>query len=1059
MAITPNFAAFDMVDVPVLLLDPQRKLKACNAAFVSRCGRAVEDLLDLDLADALAANSVSRLALDQAWELAVLTERPLAALDIDACDADGLGWPLRLSGCRQAMGWVLTLQARADEAAWRAEEQRLNGMLDLARDLGRLGLWERDLRTGLGRWDLAMWQLWGLTPQVTAPSIDEALRHVVEADQPLLRRALAKSTGRLGRSDLALRVVRFDGQERQLHAHWEVQAGADGKPVRMLGIMRDDTEVYRLARSVNRTQAQLRLAAELVEMAVWRRDLLNDELHLNPKGREMLRLPPSERGLTLGEFAALVHPDDQAEARHHGLLQANATHLAAPDVTLRLRRSDGQWRYWLMRGALQGDEAERTLGRSDRLGSVGVALDVTERFEASQRALELGRRLEMATAAAGIGTWNYLPENDSWHWDAQMRLLHGLTPDEPQPHSHGYLSRFVNPGEHAGVRQGVRNLRRQGHGMFELDLSLTTASGQVRRLSTRTTAETVNGQCRMMGVMLDVSERHAAETKLREAGERAMLVARGAGIGTWESSPDAEHCWWEAQMFALRGLAPQSSRVSRQAMLGWVHPEDQSAMRQLLEGADHAEHPYLAEFRVVWPDGSVHWLASRSTAVRDMAGKMVSRIGINWDVTEVHNAAAALQDKLLAERDKLLAEQDKLLAEHDKLLAQRENQAKSRFLARMSHELRTPLNAVLGFSQLLLATTEPAGDGASMPDPSQWRQRVEHVRAAGEHLLTLINDVLDLSSLESGELALHLRPVSMASFAQTTLPMLQTQADAAGVVMLPGLITGHALADPVRLRQVLINLLSNAIKYNHAQGRVWIDAQPLGGMLRLSVRDDGFGMTAAQCSHLFEPFNRLGRERDSVDGTGIGLAIVHALVRRMGGKIAVHSRLGQGTRFEVDLPLVAVPAVTLLAMPLPAQARPNPSLSPTALGSTRLLYIEDNPVNQLIVAGLVALRPDLALDLADTGQDGLSQARTLRHALVLIDMQLPDIDGLEVLRQLRADPTTAALQCVALSANAMPEDIQTALQAGFDDYWTKPLDMSAFLDALARFVGPPPPAA
>ena len=924
MAITPDFAAFDMVDVPVLLLDPRRKLKACNAAFLNRCGRSIQDLLDLDLADALAANAASRQALDQAWKLAVLTERPLVALDVDARDADGLGWPLRLSGRRQASGWVLTLQARADEAGWRAEEQRLNGMLVLARDLGRLGLWERDLRTGQGRWDLGMWQLWGQPPQVTAPSIDEALMHVVETDQPLLRRALAKSAGRLGRSDLALRVVWPDGQERQLHAHWEVQADADGKPVRMLGIMRDDTEVYRLARSVNRTQAQLRLAAELVEMAVWRRDLLNDEFHLNPKGREMLRLPPSEQGLTLGEFAALVHPDDLAEARRHGLLQANATHLAAPDLTLRLRRNDGQWRYWLMRGALQSDEAERPLGSSgtsDALGSVGVALDVTER--------------------------------------------------------------------------------------------------------------------------------HAAEAKLREAGERAMLVARGAGIGTWESSPDAEQGWWDAQMFALRGLAPQPSSVSRQTMLGWVHPEDQAAMRELLVGMAHADHPYLAEFRVIWPDGSVHWLASRSTAVRDMAGQMVSRIGINWDVTEVHNAAAAQQDKLLAEHDKLLAQSDKLLA-------QRENQAKSRFLARMSHELRTPLNAVLGFSQLLLATTERSGDGAAMPDSSQWRQRVEHVRAAGEHLLTLINDVLDLSSLESGDLALHLRPVCMATFAQTTLPMLQTQADAAGVVLLPGLLTGHALADPVRLRQVLINLLSNAIKYNHAQGRVWIDAQPVDGMLRLSVRDDGFGMTAAQCSHLFEPFNRLGRERDSVDGTGIGLAIVHALVRRMGGKIEVHSRLGQGTRFEVDLPLVADPAVPQAALPLAAESRPKPTLSPTVQGVKRLLYIEDNPVNQLIVAGLVALRPDLALDLADTGQVGLTQARTLHHALVLIDMQLPDIDGLDVLRQLRADPATAALRCVALSANAMPEDIQAALQAGFDGYWTKPLDMSEFLAALAGFVGPPP---
>ena len=1053
MAITPDFAAFDMVDVPVVVLDPQRKLKACNAAFLSRSGRSIQELLGSDLADALVASGASRLALDQAWDLAVLTERPLAALDIDASDADGLGWPLRLSGRRQALGWVLTLQARADEVLWRAEEQRLNGMLELARDLGRLGLWERDLRTGLGRWDLGMWQLWGLPPQVTAPQIDQAMRQVAEVDQPILRRALLNSASRLGRGDLPVRLVRPDGQERQLHAHWEVQAGADGKPLRMLGIMRDDTEVYRLALSANRSQAQLRLAAEMVDMAVWRRDLLRDEIHLSPKGREMLRLPPSEQILTLSEFAALVHPQDLAEARNHGLLQADATHLAAPDLTLRLRRGDGQWRYWLMRGALQCDEAEQPLG------SVGVALDVTDRFEASQQALELGRRLEMATAAAGIGTWDYRPESNSWHWDAQMRLLHGLTPDEPQSHSHGYLSRFVQPGHHAAVREGVRRLRQQGHGMLDLDLSLTTPSGQHRRLSTRTTAETVNGRCRMMGVMLDVTERYAAEAKLREASERAILVARGAGIGTWESSPDAENGWWDAQMFALRGLAPQTLPVSRRAMLGWVHPEDQSAMRQLIEGAGHADHPYLAEFRVVWPDGSVHWLATRSTAVRDMAGQMVGRIGINWDVTEVHNAAAALQDKLLAEQDKLLAEQDKLLAEHDKLLAQRENQAKSRFLARMSHELRTPLNAVLGFSQLLLATTQRAADGAVL-DPSQWRQRVEHVRAAGEHLLTLINDVLDLSSLESGELALHLGPVCLATLTQTTLPMLQTQADAAGVELLPGLITGHALADPVRLRQVLINLLSNAIKYNHAQGRVWIDARPVDGMLRLRVRDNGLGMTADQCSHLFEPFNRLGREREGVGGTGIGLAIVHALIQRMGGTIEVHSRLGQGSSFEIDLPLVAVPAQRQAASLAPADAGPEampdtgpPTASPP---NKRLLYIEDNPVNQLIVAGLVALRPDLALDLADTGQDGLSQARTLRHALVLIDMQLPDIDGLEVLRQLRADPATAALHCVALSANAMPDDIQTALQAGFDDYWTKPLDMRAFLDALARFVGPPP---
>ncbi len=916
MASTPEIAvfdlvaAFDLVEVALLLVDGQRRIKACNAAFLCRSGRSAADLLGRDLADALAADGASRQALDQAWAQANQSDQPLAALDIDASDADGLGWPLRLSGRRLADAWVLTLQSRADDSAWRAEQQRLNGMLDLARDLGRLGLCERDLRTGQGHWDQATWRLWGMAPQVTGPTVEQILLHLVEADRLLLRRALQGSYSRVGLGDLPLRVIWPDGQERRLHAHWEVQAGPDGKPIRMSGVVRDDTEVYRLARSVSQTQAQWRLAAELVELTVWRRDLQRNEIHLDPKGREMLLLPRSEQGLPLGEFAALVHPDDLPEASRHGVLRAEASALAAPDLTLRLRRRDGQWRYWLMRGAAQTDEAGAVLG--------------------------------------------------------------------------------------------------------------------------------------MVGVALDVTERHTAEAKLRKAGERALLVARGAGIGTWESSPDAELGWWDAQMFALRGLAPQATPVTLQAMLGWVHPEDRLAITEKISANALAGLPYMAEFRVVWPDGSVRWLASRSAPVRDSAGQVISRIGINWDVTEARNAAAA--------------QQDKLQAQHDKLLAQRENQAKSRFLARMSHELRTPLNAVLGFSQLLLATDPDA----AVADPDRWRQQVEHVRAAGEHLLTLVNDVLDLSSLESGDLPLHLQPVCMATFAHTTLPMLQTQADAAGVSLQSGRLSGQALADPVRLRQILINLLSNAIKYNRAQGRVWIEAQPVDGRLRLSVSDDGLGMSPAQCSHLFEPFNRLGRERDGVDGTGIGLAIVHALVTRMGGTIQVSSRLGEGSCFEVDLPLADSAAHPPPAAPWAVDARPEtppgpaaamPTPAPTPV-SQRLLYIEDNPVNQLIVAGLIAMRPDLALDLADDGTDGLRQARSLRHALLLVDMQLPDIDGLEVLAQLRADPATAGLRCVALSANAMPEDILAARRAGFDDYWTKPLDVSAFHAALAGLLGP-----
>jgi signal transduction histidine kinase/CheY-like chemotaxis protein len=585
----------------------------------------------------------------------------------------------------------------------------------------------------------------------------------------------------------------------------------------------------------------------------------------------------------------------------------------------------------------------------------------------------------------------------------------------------------VHADDRAAAAAAMDTLSQRDDGMVELDLRLLGHDGVLRHVATRTTIETAGGQRRVFGVMLDMTARRTTEERLRQAGERALLIARGAGVGTWESAPDVRLGWWDEQMYRLRGREPRGEPISIDEMLEWVHPEDRLAFDTRVRDASAKAYPASYEFRVIWPDGSVRWIASRSSSLLDAQGRVVRRIGINWDVTEARQAAAALQDKLLA---------------------QRESQAKSRFLARMSHELRTPLNAVLGFSQLLLAE-------GKAPDPASWRERIEHVRAAGEHLLTLVNDVLDLSALESGELPLQLQPVALATLVRTTLPMLQTQADAAAVRLHAGQLEGHALADPVRLRQALINLLSNGIKYNRRGGNVWVDAAPRDGRICLAVRDDGLGLSDAQRAHLFEPFNRLGREREFIDGTGIGLAIVKASIERMDGSVEVRSREGEGSCFELRLPQAepsAAPAVPAAAIPMPA-ATGDDGMPPWR---PHLLYIEDNPVNLLIVSEMLRLRPDLRLDTAINGRDGLLLARLHRPPLVLIDMQLPDIDGLQVLRELRADAQTAALRCVALSANAMPDDVRAALAAGFDDYWTKPLDMSAFMAALAAMFGPPP---
>ena len=654
--------------------------------------------------------------------------------------------------------------------------------------------------------------------------------------------------------------------------------------------------------------------------------------------------------------------------------------------------------------------------------------------------LAMAQRLEMATAAAGVGVWNIaLTEPPQVHWDEQMRALHGLAPGEPAPGLDGYVQRHVHPDDRTNVVDSLALLQKRRAGLLDMDLRIIGPNGQPRRLATRSAISGGNGQRHLHGVMLDVTERYATENQLRQATERAALAARGAGIGTWESDADASEGWWDEQMFHLRGRPPQSAPVSTDDMMAWLHPDDRARQARGLQAALAADGPTNTEFRVVWPDGSVHWLASRSTPVRDEAGRTVRRIGINWDVTDARNAAAARQEQQLA---------------------QRESQAKSRFLARISHELRTPLNAVLGFSQLLLADTAPG----QAPDPATWRRRVEQVQASGEHLLALIDNVLELSSLESGELPLALQPVALAPLVESSLPLVELLARAHSVSLHLGALDGWVLADPVRLRQVLLNLLSNGIKYNRPGGRVTVSTELQGAWLLLRVQDNGRGLSDTQLAHLFEPFNRLGRETEGIAGTGIGLAIVQASVKHMGGTVQVRSAPDAGSCFDVSLQR-AKPPPGLLAGQAGAAAINNGAdvsgvitdapPAPLPPGG-RLLYIEDNEVNLLIVRELMRQRDDLPFLSAPDGGRGLAAARAEQPVLILLDMQLPDMDGHEVLRQLRADPATAGIRCIAVSANAMPEDILRARQAGFDDYWTKPLDLSAFMRGINALFGPAP---
>ncbi len=372
--------------------------------------------------------------------------------------------------------------------------------------------------------------------------------------------------------------------------------------------------------------------------------------------------------------------------------------------------------------------------------------------------------------------------------------------------------------------------------------------------------------------------------------------------------------------------------------------------------------------------------------------------------------------------------------------AEKASHAKTNFLSSMSHELRTPLNAILGFAQLMESGTPP-------PTPSQKRS-IDQIIKAGWYLLELISEVLDLAQIESGKVVMSHEPVVLTDVILDCRAMVEPQAQKRGIGMtFPHFDVAHfVLADRTRLKQVLINLLFNAVKYNRPGGSVSMECTLVHpGSMRISVRDTGMGLTPQQLSQLFQPFNRLGKEASAEEGTGIGLVVTKRLVELMGGSIGVESKAGVGSVFWVELKLTKAPRLEPLLLAHVAQTQP---VLPEGTPHRTVLYVEDNPANLELVEQLIERRADLRLLSAADGNLGIEYARTYQPDVILMDINLPGISGVEVMQILRADPSTKHIPIIAISANAMPRDIEKALAAGFFNYLTKPIKVKEFINVL-----------
>ena len=442
----------------------------------------------------------------------------------------------------------------------------------------------------------------------------------------------------------------------------------------------------------------------------------------------------------------------------------------------------------------------------------------------------------------------------------------------------------------------------------------------------------------------------------------------------------------------------------------------------------------IYELTYVCKDGSRLPAVVSVTALRDAGSRIIGYLLIGTD-----NTARKLVEGEQARLDRALLQTHAEL-QAAKVAAERANAAKSEFLSSMSHELRSPLNAILGFAQLL---------ESGMPEPTPLQaDSIHQILQAGWYLLELINEVLDLALIESGKVSMSLEPLLLAEVLADCQAMVEPQAQKHGITV--GLTEPAAelcvRADGTRVKQVVVNLLSNAIKYNRPGGTVMLSCERRpDGTVRVTVEDTGHGLAGEQLAQLFEPFNRLGQQDGSEEGTGIGLVVSKRLTELMGGTIGVRSTVGVGSAFWIDLQSAQPQASGLV---LPAAGLAPPVAADPALRQRTVLCVEDNPANLKLVASLLARRPDLRLISAKDGRSGIELARQQLPDVILMDVNLPGISGITAMTILAGDALTAHIPVVAVSANAMPRDIEKGLAAGFFRYLTKPIRLRSFETVL-----------
>jgi len=826
------------------------------------------------------------------------------------------------------------------------------------------------------------------------------------------------------------RYLRPDGTTTWIYVQVAKELDNNGNLVGYVGTLTDITDRKNIELALQDSEAKFRRMTESLPGMIFRYVLHPDGrdefIYVSPQVQQIYELTPEEVRQDISCLWARIHVDDVPMIQRS--VQDAAASLQPYFVEARLLFPNERVKW--MQISSQPDRQEN----GDIIWD-GVVIDISDRKNAEKKLQELSERLELAIQSAQIGIWEFDFSSNRLFWDDRMLAIHGLSPEAFHGTYEDWSSR-VHPDD---LPQAQPDLSDE-QAIYNTEFRIIRPDGTVQWVMSYSCKQR-NHQgelVRAVGVNIDISDRKNTELALQDLSDRLEFALRGANIGVWEYQMSDGRLLWDEPMYSLHGVSPDSFSGKYEDWFQCIHPDDQDCVKQAEQKAHQGDKECRVELRTIRPDGTIRFIDSFAFSQFNAQGEIEKTIGLNIDITDRKQAEAQLQHT------------------NEELI--KATRLKDEFLANMSHELRTPLNAILGMTEIL--QEQIFGD---LND--RQLQSLHTIEKSSNHLLELINDILDVAKIEAGQIKLSCQPCNVETLCQSSLIFIKQQAFSKNIQLeteIPPNLPAINL-DERRIRQVLINLLNNAVKFTPNGGKISLKVNyiPLiahvGTMtcdtIEMCIIDTGIGIAPDQIKRLFQPFVQVESALNrNYEGSGLGLALVKRLVELHGGEVRLTSELGVGSCFTIAIPIA--PFCELSSEPESALSAHPEAIEPAIGDAPVILLADDNEENINMLATYLSLK-GYRLVIAHNGRMAIDLAQKTRPDVILMDIQMPEMDGLEAIQRIRQIPEIADTPIIALTALAMSGDRNRCIAVGANDYLSKPVSLKQLVKKINGYLTEP----